>query len=171
MIYGYAHYQSIPYNTTRTAGLRRIRPEDVPRALVLTNQYASQYKIGQIFQSEEEFSHWFLCPLVPNRVTTYVVEDPVNGDITDMFSFRCLGSLSRKIQAVITTKSAVIEIVKDLLLCLKQQGVTEVVFTIPDIEKYMPVVESYIKSCFYWYNYQHPKVNEDECCLFGFDLF
>ena len=157
----------LPYNTTRTAELRKIRPEDVPRALALTNQYSSQYKIGQVFQSEEEFSHWFLCPSIPDYVTTYVVEDPVSGDITDMFSIKYFSPLIRIVQAVITTKSPIRDIVIDLLLCLKQQGVTEVLFGIPDIEKYMPAVEYNVESCYYWYNYQHPEVNEEECCLFG----
>ena len=161
---------SIPYNSLRTPGLRRIRPEDIPRALAFTNQYTSQYKIGQVFQSEEEFSHWFLCPSIPDHVTTYVVEDPVSGNITDMFSFRCV-HLIIIVQAVITTKSPIKEIVKDLLLCLKQQGVIYFAFSMPEIEKYMPAVESYETCCYYWYNYQHPEVNEDECCLFRFGLF
>ena len=132
--------EHLPYNTTRTAGLRRIRPEDVPRALALTNQYSSQYKIGQVFQSEEEFSHWFLCPSVPDHVTTYVVEDSISGDITDMFSFKCLEPIFQVVQAVITTKSPIRDIVIDLLVCLQQRGVTEVLFAIPDIEKYLPPV-------------------------------
>ena len=101
----------LPYNFLRTPGLRRIKPEDIPRALAFTNQYVSQYKIGQVFQSEEEFSHWFWCPSIPDYVTTYVVEDPITGDITDMFSFIRV-DLTIIVQAVITTKSPIKEIVK-----------------------------------------------------------
>ena len=162
----------LPYHSTRIPGLRRIRPEDVPRALAFTNQYSSQYKIGQIFQSEEEFSHWFLCPSMPDHVITYVVEDPISGDITDMFSVKYFDSSCRIVQAVITTKSPIRDIVNDLLVCFKQLGVTHVMFPMVDIEKYLPSVESYDeKYCYYWYNYQHPEVKENECCLFGFGLF
>ena len=161
----------LPYNSPRIAGLRRMRPEDVPRALAFTNQYASQYKIGQIFQSDEEFSHWFLCPSLPDHVTTYVVEDPVSGDITDMFSFRQNGVIMGIVQAVITTKSPMREIVTDLLVCLKQQGVMVFTYNIPEITKYIPVAKSGIHCCYYLYNYQYPEVNEDDCCLFGLGPF
>ena len=50
---------SLPYTSPRTVGLRRMKPSDVPKAFTLTNQYTSQFEIGQVFQSEEEFSHWF----------------------------------------------------------------------------------------------------------------
>ena len=81
------HSYSLPYTSPRTAGLRRMKPSDVPKAFTLTNQYTSQFEIGHVFQSEEEFSHWFLSPL-RDDFTTYVVEEPNTGNITDMFSFR-----------------------------------------------------------------------------------
>ena len=75
----------LPYNSQRTAGLRKMTPEDVPSALSLTNQYTSKFEIGQLFKTEEEFLHFFLCPSIPDYMITYVVEDPINGAITDLF--------------------------------------------------------------------------------------
>ena len=40
--------------------------KDIPSALDLTNKYTSQFEIGQVFQSEEKFSHCFLCPMIEN---------------------------------------------------------------------------------------------------------
>ena len=61
----------LPDSSPRTVGLRRMKASDVPKALALTNQYTSQFKIGQVFQSEEEFLHWFLSPL-RSYIVTYV---------------------------------------------------------------------------------------------------
>ena len=61
--------------------------KDIPSALALTNKYTSQFEIGQVFQSEEEFSHYFMCPVIENYMHAYVVEDPVTGDITDVAGF------------------------------------------------------------------------------------
>ena len=40
-----------------------------------------------MFDSEEEFPHYYLCPAVPNYVFTYVVRNEAN-DITDLVSFK-----------------------------------------------------------------------------------
>ena len=45
----------------KTVGLRRIMAKDIPSALTLTSKYASQLEIGQVFQTEEEFSHHFFA--------------------------------------------------------------------------------------------------------------
>jgi len=58
---------------------------DVTKALALINQYVSQFEIGQVFQTEEEFSHYFMCPSLPGLVVSYVVEDPITASITDLF--------------------------------------------------------------------------------------
>ena len=52
-----------------------------------TNKYTSQFEIGQVFQSEEEFSYYLMCPVIENYMQAYVVEDPVTGDITDVAGF------------------------------------------------------------------------------------
>ena len=48
---------SFPYSSPRTVGLRKMKTSDIPKAFNLTNQYTSRFEIGQVFQSEEEFSH------------------------------------------------------------------------------------------------------------------
>ena len=121
--------QSLPYATPRTVGLRRMKPSDVPKALALTNQYTSQFEIGQVFQSEEEFSHCFLSPL-QDDVTTYVVEESKSGNITDMFSFRTgmFGSLRYNVKgkvaeaiAIVAPTSSAKQLITDLLICAKEQ--------------------------------------------------
>jgi len=50
----------LPYSTTRVATLRKMVEGDISKAFTLTNKYVLQFKIGQVFQTEEEFSHYFL---------------------------------------------------------------------------------------------------------------
>lgn len=156
----------------KTVGLRRITSKDIPRALALTNRYASQFEIAQIFESEEEFSHWFLCPSIPDYITTFVVEDSVSGDITDMFSFR-LGFSSPKliaqVTAVIVTKSPAKQFIADLLVCVKQQKFYAVSFFPAVVEKLqlhdiLSKVDQ--KNYCLLYNYQYPEVDEDNFCMF-----
>ena len=104
-------------------------PRDIPKAFTLTNQYTSQFEIAQVFKSEEEFSHWFLSPLVDN-MATYVVEEPNNGNITDMFSFRTCKLKSEKIAQVIAlviTSFSAKEIIADLVVCTQQENATIVI--------------------------------------------
>ena len=77
----------LPHSPT-TPGWRAMTSKDIPSALALTNKYTSQFEIRQVFQSEEEFSHYFMCPMIENCMHTYVVEDPVTGDITDVAGFK-----------------------------------------------------------------------------------
>ena len=152
---------------------------DVSKALALTNQYTSQFEIGQVIQSEEEFSHWFLCPSIPDYVTTYVVEDPVTGDITDMFSFRVLTMDMLGIQgnhasviALVITKSPAIQLIADLLLYAKLQNAISVM--LPQCGLNQQLFTYFIKPSNYigkrhciFYNYNYPKVDDDNHCLFG----
>ena len=62
-------------SSPRTPGWRRMTSEDVPSALALINKWSSQFEIRQVFNSEEEIAHYYLCPAVPNYVFTYVVEN------------------------------------------------------------------------------------------------
>ena len=79
----------LPYTTPQTPGLRKMTWKDIPSALALTNKYTSKFEIGQFFQNEEDFSHWFLPSSKGDaHIVTYVVDDPITGDITDMFSFQ-----------------------------------------------------------------------------------
>ena len=159
-----------------------MKASDVPKALALTNQYTSQFKIGQVFQSEEEFSHWFLCPSIPDYVTAYVVEDPVSGDITDMFSFRVaidmvglvpgIQAYHANVIALVITKSPAIQLIADLLLYAKQQNVITVL--LPQCGLHQQLFTYFLKpsqfigqrQCIF-YNYKYPEVDDDNHCLFG----
>ena len=180
-VYSWVPYlQSLPYTSPRTVGLRRMKPSDVSKAFTLTNQYTSQFEIGQIFQSEEEFSHWFLSPL-QDEVTTYVVEEPNSGNITDMFSFRIgmFGSLGYNLKgkaaeaiAIVVTKSSAKQLITDLLICVKQQKAT--VVTLPRFGLKEHFFKDFLKvskfvgqgHCLF-YNYKYPEVDDDNHCIFG----
>ena len=107
-----------------TPGWRAMTSKDIPSALALTNKYTSQFEIGHVFQSEEEFYHYFMCPMIENYMQAYVVEDPVTGDITDVAGFSLERSLDRILFAVSTTlvavKSPARQLLTDLLVCAKQ---------------------------------------------------
>ena len=160
---------SLPYSSPRTVGLRRMKASDVPEALTLTNQYTSQFEIGQVFQSEEEFSHWFLSPLLHN-VTTYVVEDPNSGSITDMFSFETHmyeSLIEVFVRALVITKTSAEQLISDILVCAKQQKVTSIGFVRFGLKEhlfknFMVSNEEHIL----FYNYKHPQVGDDNFCLF-----
>ena len=165
----------LPYQSPKTIGLRRITSKDIPKALALTNQYSLQFEISQIFQSEEEFSHWFLCPSIPDYVTTYVVEDPVTGDITDMFSFRALSSTSQKLSvaqvtAVIVTKSPAKQLITDMLIIVKQQQF-DTVGIFSDIVKRLQLDDLFLHTTFIsyhvLYNYKYGEVDVENFCVFG----
>ena len=171
LMYSYEH-SILPYQSPKTIGLRRITSKDIPKALAFTNQYSLQFQISQIFQSEEEFSHWFLCPSIPDYVTTYVVEDPVTGDITDMFSFRLIASrpkLVAGVTAVIVTESPAKQLISDMLINAKQQQFSCVVIS-SDIFKKLQFDEFSFKTekthCLF-YNYQYGEVDVDNFCVFG----
>ena len=171
---------SLPYTTPRTVGLRRMKPSDVPKALALTNQYTSQFEIGQVFQSEEEFSHWFLYPIC-DKTATYVVEEPNSNNITDMFSIHylgndatvaALGNNSANVTALVITKSSPKQLITDLLVLMKQQNVTFVSLYQYGLKEHL--FTDFAKSSklngeqFHWvfYNYKYPEVDNDNHCLF-----
>ena len=166
--HGHTFYlHSLPYSSLRTVGLRRMKASDVPEALTLTNQYTSQFEIAQVFQSEEEFTHWFLSPLLPNT-TTYVVEDPNSGSITDLFSIRTntfgTGNWCTVIALVITKTSAE-QILTDLLVCAKQTRATFVGMLRFGLKEHL-FEKFHISNAQYclFYNYKYPHV--DNHCLF-----
>ena len=110
-------------SSPRTPGWRRMTSEDVPSALALINKWSSQFEITRVFNSEEEFSHAFLCPTVPKHVFTYVVEHETN-NITDLVSFRLLFQSSSHVLAVVatvvSTRSPVKQLITDMLVCVKK---------------------------------------------------
>ena len=183
----FSYKHSLPYSSPRTVGLRKMKASDIPKAFNLTNQYTSQFEIGQIFQSEEEFSHWFLSPLLDN-ITTYVVEEPNSGNITDLFSFgtRVLSAgsgpdfKSERIAAVIAlviTNSSPKQLITDLLVCCVKQH-KAIIVILPNrfglkehlFENFLKAsfVEQFYNPTYYLlYNYKYPKVNNDNYCIFS----
>ena len=172
----------LPYSTPQTAGLRKITSEDVPSALAVTNKYTSQFKIGHVFQSEEEFSYWFLPSSVPNKDVvffTYVVEDPTTGNVTDMFSIAITNILkpqSAYVTALVNTKTPAKQLITDLLLCAKQEQVSEI-FTHQFGHKREVFEETFSTLLFqpryhstplYLYNYNYPEVDEDNFVLYPY---
>ena len=159
---------SLPYTTPRTVGLRRMTPSDVPKALALTNQYTSQFEIGQVFQSEKEFSHWFLDPLRDN-VTTFVVEEPNSGNITDMFSIHYMSDNGVIVAALVITKSSPKQLITDLLVLMKRQNVIFVSLCQYGLKEdlFTEFLKSSKQSHWLFYNYKYPEVDNDNHCLFA----
>ena len=151
-------------------------PSDVPKALALTNQYTSQFEIGQVFpESEEEFSHWFLSPLRDN-VTTYVVEEPNSSNITDMFSVQYMSNNLVIVAALVITKSSPKQLITDLLVLMKQQnfifvflcqyGLKEHLFT--EFSKSSKLIG--MQAHWVFYNYKYPEVDNDNHCAFAHSI-
>ena len=103
-------------SSPRTPGWRRMTSEDVPSALALINKWSSRFEVRQVFTSEEEFVHYYLCPTVPNYVYTYVVENDVN-NITDLVTFRLVNKtyMHYAITTVASTQSPLKQLIIDAL--------------------------------------------------------
>lgn len=72
-----------------TPGIRELKEKDVPAVHKLLSNYLKNYDVSPIF-SEDEIHHWLLPR--PNIINSYVVEDPVTHEITDLASFYTLPS-------------------------------------------------------------------------------
>ena len=159
-------------NSPTTPGWRAMTSKDIPSALALTNKYTSQFEIGQVFQSEEEFSHYFMCPVIENYIQAYVVEDPVTGDITDVAGFSLERSLDgHKLCASVTilvpVKSPARQLLIDLLVCAKHTK-AEIFYTFQygftnDVFENLTMTP--IWHC-HLLNYQYNEVDESQVCLF-----
>ena len=158
----------------KTVGLRKMTAKDIPSALALTNQYTSQFEIGQIFQTEEEFSHYFFNLSLPDFVSTYVVEDPSTGSITDMFSFRLLKNrIDRRVlasvYAIVVTKTPPRQLITDILVCAQKEGANVVNTYLYGLSKeYFDnlFIKLDLNAHMHLLNYNYPKVDEEKCCLF-----
>ena len=171
--------QSFSYNAMQTAGLRKMTVQDFPIVIALTNKYTSQFEIECIFQTEEEFSFWFLFP--DTTAVTYVVEDPITGNITDMFSFQILieDKTLGRVAAIVNTKTPAKQLLADLLLCAKQNQLLQIAtyqlqYGLKDFEKLlatiplMCVYTFYTIPPLYLYNYNYSEVDEEKIVLFPF---
>ena len=160
----------------KTPGWRLMTSKDIPSALALTNKFTSQFEIGQVFQSEEEFSYYFLCPMIKNHMQAYVVEDPVTGDITDVAGFKLERTLDgRQLYAFITiivpTKSPARQLLIDLLVCAKRAKADSLgtfQFGLPREVFEGVLTLQPINSKWYWHllNYQYNEVDESQVCLY-----
>ena len=182
-----------PYSTPQTAGLRKITLKDISSALATTNKYTSRFEFGSFFQSEEEFSDWFLPPSIPTKgnvaVVTYVVEDPITNNITDMFSFRYINledeeppAIFGRVIAIVNTKTPAKQLIADLVLCVKQEQILFISTYQYGLKREAFeetfLMSSYIPSgrlpCYdsplYFYNYNYPEVNEDNFVVFNYML-
>ena len=163
-----------PSKYPKTVGLRRMMAKDIPSALTITNKYASQFEIGQVFQTEEEFSHCFFCSSISNYIITYVVEDSITGNITDMFSFNLTTYKDKRIIAmvrgIVVTKTPAWQLITDMLVCAQKEGCVAVMTLRYGLSK------KYFTNNFFMQrremfnvcliNFNYPEVNEENCCLF-----
>ena len=170
----------LSYSWPQTAGLRKMKLRDIPNALAVTNKYTSQFEFGQVFQSEEEFMHWFLPPSKDVHVVTYVVEDSFTGNITDMFSFQIpvankTPPLTGNVIAIVNTKAPSLGLVVDLLLCAKQNGLSEILTyqfgLLGGVFEQIFINNMSMPRYFFWslylYNYNYPEVHEYNFVLFA----
>ena len=165
--YCFSQFASLTYNSPRTSGLRKMKPADVPKAFALTNQYVSQFEIGQFFKSKNEFSHYFLYQ---GQRMAYVVEDPITHKITDMFVFKLQAAMALVgVIAIIASKTPARQLLTDLLICAKQEN-----FAMVSTHQF-GLGEENFKNLFepvnqyeYWhiYNYRYNEVTEESCCVF-----
>ena len=146
-------------SSPRTPGWRGMTSEDVPSALTLINNWSSQFEISQVFNSEEEVSHYFL---LQKFVFTYVVEDKPN-NITDLVIYKMLRashtSAGIHIGPVVSTQSPVKQLITDALVCGRENGANGAVISQCNIENdiltslsFQPFDQRTV--CFYNYEYE-----------------
>ena len=145
-------------SSPRTPGWRRITSEDVPSALALVNKWSSQFEIGQVFNSEEEFAHNFL---LQKYLVTYVVEKKANS-VTDLIC--CTSSTSTSdigIFTVVSTQSPVKQLIIDALVCARKNGAGRVLISQHNIETDILTSLSFQPlrfDAFHFYNYKYHEI-------------
>jgi len=113
-----------------TKGIRILEAKDVPKATALLSNYLKKYRFSATF-NEDEFAHWFLPR--ENIINSYVVEDPVSHEITDLVSFYTLPSTILNNPQYKTLKAAysfynassktpLIQLMNDALILAKSNG-------------------------------------------------
>ena len=164
-------------NSPKTPGWRKMTSEDVPSALALVNKYSSQFEIKRVFTSEEEFSHLFLCPAVPNYVFTYVVEN--ESKVTDFVSYYIFETIRDDINekfagisAVVSTQSQFQDLIRDAFVCAIEGGAQEVLISqfieddvLSSLAAYAQLSSHHQLSLHYLYNYKYHSLCERDCFL------
>ena len=167
----------LPYSTPQTAGLRKMTSKDIPNLLALFNKYTSRFEISSAIQTEDECSLHFL-PLQANYVTiiTYVVDDPISGEITDMFNLIAIGDCA-KVNAILHTRTPPKQLIIDLLLCVKQEKWLKKIETLQfglkseifeEILQMTSISRHTNIASICMYNYSYPEVDEDDFYLILF---
>ena len=112
---------------------------------------------------------------MPGYVVTYVVEDPITHNITDMFSFQVRDSSNDKKDAIITsvvvTSSPARQLIADLIACAKLEKVDVIYTTQHGLSRSTfenLFIESDLQKYLHIYNYAYPEIDEEECCFFSF---
>ena len=151
-----------------TPGWRKMTTEDVPSALALVNKFSSQFEIRQVFTSEEEFSHYFLSPTLPNRVFTYVVEN--QNSITELVSYYLTmyddGCLWACMQILISNHCSVKQLLKDMMVCAIDNGAVGVQLLQFKIKSYILSSLEFQEGTtakLHLYNYKYPEVSPTNC--------
>ena len=166
--YQFSHPSSAQLcNTPTTPGWRRMTSEDVLSALALVNKYSSQFEIRQVFTSEEEFSHHFLCPAVPNLVHTYVVQNQ-NTNITDLARLVQVsdGKPFACYSVVISTVTPIKQLISDVMVCAKNTGANGVVIGQYNIKSEILLSLSFQPTLFtgrFFYNYKYHEIPQANC--------
>ena len=159
-----------------TPGWRRMKSQDVSSALALTNNYTSQFKVAQVFQSEEEFSHYCLCDSLPHFINTFVVEDPNTGKITDLISYQLVVNenlLTASVVLLVAAKSPGKQLVTDILVSAKLAKAELLVtsqFCLPqNIFESLLLVPHFGTACWSIYNYKYFEVDEEN--FFAYQMY
>jgi len=155
------------FSPSKTLGWRNIASKDIPSALALVNNHASQFEIGQFLTSEEEFRHYFLGQFAPKFIYTYVVE--FEDSITDLVSYRLLYSNGKPSRAVVTalvsTRTPVEDLIKNTTICAKNNGVISLSVSQQDLQidtllSLSFSKESPMQRCLY--NYKYPEISQTQ---------
>ena len=153
-------------SSPRTPGWRRMTSEDVPSALALINKWSSQFEIRQVFNAEE-ISH---CFLLQKYVCTYVVEDK-SKNITDLISYSLpsMYQIHADITTVVSTQSPVKQLLIDVLVCARENGVRTVSVHQHNIESDILASLSFRPSgfvIFHFYNYRYHEISQTKFWFF-----
>ncbi|KAB5555422.1 hypothetical protein PHYPO_G00034050 [Pangasianodon hypophthalmus] len=159
--------------TTKTAGLRLMTLDDVPKVQDLLREYLKDFHLLPIL-NKEETQHWFLPR--DGITDTYVVEG-LGGVITDMVSFYIMSSTvlnhhtHRNLKAAyalytVSTGTPLQQLMEDVLIIAKARGFD--VFTALDVMRNKEFLEP-LKFTqgdntmhYYLYNWSCPNITPDK---------
>jgi len=155
-------------STSRIPGWKKMTAKHISSALTLVNRYSSQFEIGQVFTSEKEFSHHFLCPAVTDLVSTYIVESKAT--VTDLVSFKLFhyGFLPShaQITTVVSTKISFKSLLTNSIAQAKESGASTFSVSQHNIDSEILKSLSFKQGppkqrCFY--NYRYHEISEANC--------